>query len=106
MPLKTLAPRIPLLDKQSGSQARMVTSVGTQRIRGRRLMQARAFEMRQQPLCANCLKRGVTRAAEERDHVVPLCEGGRDDSSNTQNLCRECHATKSAAEAVRRAQGG
>ena len=30
----------------------------------------------------------------EVDHVVPLSQGGDDDSSNVQVLCHECHVKK------------
>lgn len=35
------------------------------------------------------------------DHVIPLAEGGRDDESNLQGLCGECHEVKTQAESQR-----
>lgn len=47
------------------------------------------------PLCEECLRRGVARASEVVDHVVPVgvC---RDfwDRSNWQALCRKCNIEK------------
>jgi 5-methylcytosine-specific restriction endonuclease McrA len=38
------------------------------------------------------------------DHVVPLHLGGEVTDSNTQALCKACHADKTAAEATARAK--
>ena len=40
--------------------------------------------------------------APELDHIEPLWRGGRDDESNFQGLCRDCHAAKTAREAAER----
>lgn len=47
--------------------------------------------LRQQPLCALCLAAGKTVAAAVVDHKVPLSDGGTNDSSNLQPLCKRCH---------------
>jgi 5-methylcytosine-specific restriction protein A len=59
-----------------------------------------------QPLCVLCLAMTPPRytIATIRDHVVPLAEGGRDDSTNEQALCQRCSNTKTAAEAQRGVQ--
>ena len=49
--------------------------------------------------CANCGCVGPL----ETDHVVPLHRGGKDEWSNLQSLCKECHASKTAREAGERA---
>lgn len=36
----------------------------------------------------------------EADHIIPLCLGGKDDESNMQALCIDCHREKSAGEAL------
>src|SRR5690606_24064173 len=36
----------------------------------------------------------------ECDHITPLSAGGTDDMQNLQWLCVECHAAKSAREAL------
>jgi 5-methylcytosine-specific restriction protein A len=100
--LKTLAPRIKTLEQSYGRQARIVNPLQTERIRGRRLQEIRELRLRRDPLCANIDKHGP-RAATQVDHTIPLWEGGRDDESNRQNLCDDCHAEKTADEAKRRA---
>ena len=54
-----------------------------------------------EPLCVLCLEAGVYRVATQRDHKVPLAEGGPDDETNEQGLCDPCHEAKSLAEALR-----
>ncbi|MFA7487962.1 MAG: HNH endonuclease signature motif containing protein [Lysobacteraceae bacterium] len=79
------------------------------RVTGRRLQAERADLFRRQPLCVLCQARGIVRLATERDHIVPLSEGGEDVASNTQGLCADCHEGKSLAERLRaqaRARGG
>lgn len=79
----------------------------TKRVTGRRLQRMREELFQRDPLCAGCRKLGLVRLATQRDHVVPLEEGGADDASNTQGLCDECHEQKTLAEALRgRARGG
>lgn len=39
--------------------------------------------------------------ATQRDHVIPLAEGGLDDETNEQGLCDACHDAKSHNEAAR-----
>lgn len=68
---------------------------------GRRLQADRARLFRESPLCVECQRAGVVRAATERDHIIPLAEGGTDDDSNIQGLCKEHHAAKSKREAAR-----
>ena len=50
--------------------------------------------------CANCGCVGPL----ETDHVVPLHRGGKDEWSNLQSLCKECHVAKTAREAGDRAR--
>lgn len=50
-------------------------------------------------LCQPCLRRGVTTAATEVDHVKPKSKGGTDDDVNLQAICRLCHAAKTEREA-------
>jgi 5-methylcytosine-specific restriction protein A len=35
------------------------------------------------------------------DHVVPLAEGGSDNETNLQTICKECDKVKTHAESVR-----
>ena len=47
------------------------------------------------PLCAECAKRGIVKAAQVTDHIVPwpVC-GDFYDKSNLQSLCEECNHAK------------
>jgi len=65
------------------------------------LQEARRKLFAEQPLCVECMKHGRWREATERDHIIPLAAGGRDDESNTQGLCKPCHRSKSHAENAR-----
>ena len=98
--LTTLAPRLACLrtTRQSISASVRMRGSGLQRER-QRLMQAN-------PLCVECYKQGIIRAWTQRDHIIPLCEGGEDTVRNTQGLCDECHAAKSALEETNRRGGG
>lgn len=55
-------------------------------------------QLRLQPLCVDCLARGVVTAAEHVDHVVALANGGPDVDSNLQSLCVPCHLDKTAKD--------
>ena len=58
---------------------------------------------RRDPLCVMCQAKSPpeVRLATQRDHIVPLEEGGQDVPENTQGLCAECHAAKSLGERQR-----
>lgn len=62
-------------------------------------MRARLFA--RCPLCVECTRLGLARAATQRDHIIPLAEGGLDDETNEQALCEACHDAKSQLEAQR-----
>jgi 5-methylcytosine-specific restriction enzyme A len=73
-------------------------TIPTKRITGRRLQAMRAALFSRDPLCAHCRDKGRVTPATERDHIVPLAEGGADDSTNEQGLCALCHEVKRKAE--------
>jgi 5-methylcytosine-specific restriction protein A len=53
------------------------------------------------PLCADCLRQGLTTAAALVDHITPIRgphDPGRLDPANLQSLCRRCHTIKTRAE--------
>ena len=71
-----------------------------QRVAGRQLQAKRAALYLISPHCAMCGEPFLLRQMQ-RDHTIPLAEGGADDDENTQLLCLDCHAVKSKAEAAR-----
>jgi 5-methylcytosine-specific restriction protein A len=73
----------------------------TKRITGRRLQALRERLFKEHPLCVVCLTSKRAVPATQRDHVIPLAEGGLDDETNEQALCDDCHEAKSKAEAQR-----
>lgn len=73
----------------------------TKRITGRRLQEMRAALFARDPLCAECRRQGRATPATQRDHIVPLAEGGPDDPTNEQGLCARCHEVKRKAESAR-----
>lgn len=49
------------------------------------------------PLCAECAKKGIIKAAEHTDHITPwpVCgEAGFFDQNNLQSLCATCNNEK------------
>lgn len=70
--------------------------------RAHELMRERV--LREEPLCRACQAAGRVSATTIADHIVPKTDGGTDERSNYQGLCRPCHDAKTAEEAAR-AQG-
>ena len=99
--LKTLKPRIQTL---STSRVQTLTArpEATPRLRGRKWMECRESWLRLHPLCCDCEAEGVTKVAEEVDHIIPLWKGGADDESNYASRCKDHHAAKTAQEAKER----
>lgn len=60
---------------------------------GRAWRQVRLQVLREEPLCRDCLARGLTVPATDVDHIVakPL---GTDARTNLQALCHSCHSRK------------
>lgn len=58
-------------------------------------------------LCQECLRNGVLTSVGDKpysawcDHIIPKAEGGTDDDTNLQTLCRSCHQKKTDAEKAR-----
>lgn len=78
-----------------------IKTAPVKRITGRRLQAMRARLFSRSPLCEECLRQGRAIVATQRDHIVPLAEGGVDDETNEQALCDACHEAKSLGEAQR-----
>lgn len=66
----------------------------------------RAALFMRSPLCVHCQQLGRVTLATQRDHVIPLAEGGADHQTNEQALCEPCHDIKSQAESLRGRQRG
>jgi len=90
--LQTLKPRVATL-QQSRAPVQP-----TQRMTGSGLQRERSRLFAAQPLCVECERQGFVTLATQRDHVVPLADGGADAPENTQALCDACHKVKSARE--------
>ena len=71
------------------------------RVAGRKLQAMRTRLFAENPLCVECERQGRVTLATQRDHVLSLEEGGRDDDSNVQGLCHACHEAKSELERLR-----
>lgn len=58
--------------------------------------QLRKVYMQENPLCAECYKRGLTRSALDVHHIVPIHDSWakRLDWNNLISLCRSCHRAK------------
>lgn len=67
---------------------------------GNRWRRFRLHYLREHPLCVRCEQRGITRAAREVDHIVPLPDDVRTDADprvfagRFQALCSDCHKVK------------
>ena len=66
----------------------------------------RKFYIKDNPLCEQCKRKGITTAAQMVDHIKPIRLGGHMyDNSNLSSLCNKCHAKKSAIEGVEYRKG-
>ena len=72
--------------------------VHAERLRGRRLQDRRALWFAIHPLCVMCETQGRITAATDLDHIQAITNGGKDDETNLQGLCSECHKAKTARD--------
>lgn len=70
----------------------------TQRIRGRKGVALRKQRLFNEPLCRDCMAKGIVRAAKTPDHITPLAKGGTDTNDNIRCLCADCHAKRTAEQ--------
>ena len=70
----------------------------TKRIRGRPLTRIRNAHFKANPLCVRCKAAGRYRLATQLDHKIPLFKGGKEEESNRQGLCDDCHEKKTAED--------
>ena len=61
---------------------------------------ARARFLAHDPLCSECGRKGIVKAAAELDHIEPAADAPDRfwAEDNWQGLCRECHFSKTATE--------
>ena len=65
----------------------------------RRWRSLRALTLQKDPLCEECMRKGVLVPAQMVDHIVPINKGGAPlDLNNLQSLCNHCHAVKTARD--------
>jgi 5-methylcytosine-specific restriction protein A len=90
--------------QDSASAAQAPTKPRTTPSRQHRAWQrVRAERLRVEPSCRPCRAEGKTTPASEVDHIVSIADGGALlDINNTQSLCHDHHADKSAADRARR----
>lgn len=105
MALKRIAQRLTAIN--SNKLATLDYKAGTtQRVRGRSWMATRReVLLRDGYRCRGC---GIVRMDNEVDHIIPLEQGGSNDTSNMQTLCGGpdgCHTRKTVEEAKVRAKG-
>ncbi len=71
----------------------------TEFYQSRRWRILRALKLQNDPLCEECMKKGVLVPAQMVDHIVPINKGGAPlDINNLQSLCNHCHSVKSAKD--------
>jgi len=58
----------------------------------------RIMVLNEQPLCEDCLGRGIVEPATDVDHITPKVQGGRNIRSNLQALCHSCHSRKTVSQ--------
>ena len=68
-------------------------------MRGRGLQRERKRVLEAEPYCRHCTAKGLSTIATEVDHVTPLYKGGKDERSNRQPLCHDCHKAKTYRDA-------
>lgn len=62
-----------------------------------RWRKVREIALAENPLCAECARRGVVTPATDVHHVVARRLGGEDELDNLQSLCHACHSRITAA---------
>ena len=66
---------------------------------GKRWRMNRRAHLVENPLCAECKRKGILSDATVSDHITPIRMGGDPWCwTNRQGLCVTCHAQKSARE--------
>jgi 5-methylcytosine-specific restriction protein A len=96
--LQSLKPRV-----QGIASRHVVSTAQVERKRGTTGINDRnKIKQRDLGLCQECKRNGCVRVGDEVDHIIPLCDGGSDDSYNKELLCISCHSGKTKQEAINR----
>jgi hypothetical protein len=67
----------------------------------------RAYKKQLNPLCEDCLRKGILRDMKVVDHIIPIAQGGAAlDMDNLRSLCESCHNRKSNKDRFKRTTGG
>ncbi|HXH52550.1 MAG TPA: HNH endonuclease signature motif containing protein [Sphingomicrobium sp.] len=93
-------PRFSPVKREPGKAWQRPARAPDKRRRGRPAQRERAMILAEEPLCRLCGEAGRVSASEEVDHIVPLSQGGSEERSNKQGLCKPCHKAKTAAESA------
>lgn len=59
----------------------------------------KAVLLRDKGLCQPCLARDDVTSGNEVDHIIPKSQGGTDEETNLQVICKACHQVKTQREA-------
>ena len=59
---------------------------------GRAWKKLRAHFLLLHPLCEQCRNEDRLTAADEVHHILPMANGGTNDTSNLMALCKSCHS--------------
>ena len=78
----------------TASRQALKSPSAAERTRGSALVSIRQRFFREHPCCVMCDAEGVTRAAVELDHIVPLALGGLNKDENIQLLRAVCNLNK------------
>lgn len=106
MKLTRLQSSIPTLDRTV--KVLEITAGATQRLKGPKYQGVNGRNtlwLMYHPLCAVCVATEASddvRPGVDVDHIVPLWEGGLDDETNLQSICRRHHDEKTREETKRR----
>ena len=73
-------------------------SLMDERVRGRRGVAMRLRRLSANPLCEDCLAKGLSVAATVPDHITPIALGGSDIDDNIRCLCAPCHEVRTAEQ--------
>jgi 5-methylcytosine-specific restriction protein A len=65
-----------------------------ERLRGRKAVEQRRRRLQSEPLCRDCIAKGIIRVSTVPDHITPLALGGTDEDSNIRCLCGPCHEAR------------